>query len=285
MAARDRTEEVLRKIHLLFQKSVPYNNSKRSVIIDKNDMMDLLKQLNDCIYDLLDEYEMTSASRDKAERRQQKQAESMAFDARRKADDIYAASVLYADRSLQEVEAELSATSDGYTAVYEDFMARIKEQKEEIKKNRLDLKSSLQDLIDTQKYMNLIEDENLRLAKEKERLESGKKGSSKGKSKEQAKDKEKEKDFSAIKPEIKVNEEYFRAQGLDVETGEPVSDTNTKEDLPQDEADKIADETIAAVSADLDEEYFKWKDEGKDGSDDKEKSGKKKGFGLFGKKS
>ena len=283
MAARDRTEEVLRKIHLLFQKSVPYNNSKRSVIIDKNDMMDLLKQLNDCIYDLLDEYEMTSASRDKAERRQQKQAESMAFDARRKADDIYAASVLYADRSLQEVEAELSATSDGYTAVYEDFMARIKEQKEEIKKNRLDLKSSLQDLIDTQKYMNLIEDENLRLAKEKERLESGKKGSSKGKSKEQAKDKEKEKDFSAIKPEIKVNEEYFRAQGLDVETGEPVSDT--KEDLPQDEADKIADETISAVSADLDEEYFKWKDEGKDGSDDKEKSGKKKGFGLFGKKS
>ena len=203
--------------------------------------------------------------------------------ARRKADDIYAASVLYADRSLQEVEAELSATSDGYTAVYEDFMARIKEQKEEIKKNRLDLKSSLQDLIDTQKYMNLIEDENLRLAKEKERLESGKKGSSKGKPKEQAKDKEKEKDFSAIKPEIKVNEEYFRAQGLDVETGEPVSDT--KEDLPQDEADKIADETIAAVSADLDEEYFKWKDEGKDGSDDKEKSGKKKGFGLFGKKS
>lgn len=281
MAARERTEEVLRKIHVLFSKSVPYNNSNRNVIIDKNDMMDLLKQLNDCIYDLLDEYEMTSASRDKAERRQQKQAESMVFDARRKADDIYAASVLYADRSLQEVEAELSATSDGYTAVYEEFMARIKEKKEEVKKNRLDLKSSLQDLIDTQKYTNLIEDENLRIAKEKERLESGKKGSSKGKAKDQ--EKEKEKDFSAIKPEIKVNEEYFRAKGLDVETGEPAPEK--KEELPQDDADKIADETIAAVSADLDEEYFKWKDEGKDGSNEKEKSGKKKGFGLFGKKS
>ena len=281
MAARDRTEEVLRKIHVLFSKSVPYNNSKRSVIIDKNDMMDLLKQLNDCIYDLLDEYKMTSASRDKAERRQQKQAESIVFDARRKADDIYAASVLYADRSLQEVEAELAATSDRYTAVYEGFLARIKEQKEEVKKNRLDLKSSLQDLIDTQKYTNLIEDENLRLQKEKERLESGKKGSSKGKAKEQGK--EKEKDFSAIKPEIKVNEEYFRANGLDVETGEPVSEV--KEPLSPDDADKIADETIAAVSADLDEEYFKWKDENKDGSDDKDKSGKKKGFGLFGKKS
>ncbi|MCR5212141.1 MAG: DUF148 domain-containing protein [Lachnospiraceae bacterium] len=281
MAARDRTEEVLRKIHVLFSKSVPYNNSKRSVIIDKNDMMDLLKQLSDCIYDLLDEYEMTSASRDKAERRQQKQAESIVFDARRKADDIYAASVLYADRSLQEVEAELSATADRYAAVYEGFLARIKEQKEEVKKNRLDLKSSLQDLIDTQKYTNLIEDENLRLQKEKERLESGKKGSSKGKAKEQGK--EKEKDFSAIKPEIKVNEEYFRANGLDVETGEPVSEV--KEPLSPDDADKIADETIAAVSADLDEEYFKWKDENKDGSDDKDKSGKKKGFGLFGKKS
>ena len=281
MAARERTEEVLRKIHVLFSKTVPYNNSNRSVIIDKNDMMDLLKQLNDCIYDLLDEYEMTSASRDKAERRQQKQAESMVFDARRKADDIYAASVLYADRSLQEVEAELSSTADGYTAVYEEFMARIKEKKEEVKKNRLDLKSSLQELIDTQKYTNLIEDENLRIAKEKERLESGRKGSSKGKAKEQ--EKEKEKDFSAIKPEIKVNEEYFRAKGLDIETGESVSDE--KKEPSQDEADKIADETIAAVSADLDEEYFKWKDEGKDGSNEKEKSGKKKGFGLFGKKS
>ena len=278
MAARDRTEEVLRKIHVLFSKSVPYNNSKRSVIIDKNDMMDLLKQLNDCIYDLLDEYEMTSASRDKAERRQQKQAESIVFDARRKADDIYAASVLYADRSLQEVEAELSATSDRYAAVYEEFLARIKEKKEEVKKNRLDLKSSLQDLIDTQKYTNLINDENLRLQKEKERLESGKKGSSKGKNKEQ----EKEKDFSAIKPEIKVNEEYFRANGLDIETGEP--EDTVKKPLSPDDADKIADETIAAVSADLDEEYFKWKDENKDGSDDKDKSGKKKGFGLFGKK-
>ena len=281
MAARDRTEEVLRKIHVLFSKSAPYNNSKRTVIIDKNDMMDLLKQLNDCIYDLLDEYEMTSASRDKAERRQQKQAESIVFDARRKADDIYAASVLYADRSLQDVEAELAATAEGYAAVYEEFLARIKEKKEEVKKNRLDLKSSLQDLIDTQKYTNLIEDENLRLQKEKERLESGKKGSSKGKVKEQGK--EKEKDFSAIKPEIKVNEEYFRANGLDVETGEPVSDV--KEPLSPDDADKIADETIAAVSADLDDEYFKWKDENKDGSDDKDKSGKKKGFGLFGKKS
>lgn len=279
MAARDRTEEVLRKIHVLFSKSVPYNNSKRSVIIDKNDMMDLLKQLNDCIYDLLDEYEMTSASRDKAERRQQKQAESIVFDARRKADDIYAASVLYADRSLQEVEAELSATSERYAAVYEEFLARIKEKKEEVKKNRLDLKSSLQDLIDTQKYTNLINDENLRLQKEKERLESGKKGSSKGKNKEQ----EKEKDFSAIKPEIKVNEEYFRANGLDIETGEP--EASVKEPLSPDDADKIADETIAAVSADLDDEYFKWKDENKDGSDDKDKSGKKKGFGLFGKKS
>ena len=280
MAARERTEEVLRKIHVLFSKTVPYNNSNRSVIIDKNDMMDLLKQLNDCIYDLLDEYEMTSASRDKAERRQQKQAESMVFDARRKADDIYAASVLYADRSLQEVEAELSATADGYAAVYEEFMARIKEKKEEVRKNRLDLKSSLQELIDTQKYTNLIEDENLRIAKEKERLESGKKGSSKGKAKDQ--DKEKEKDFSAIKPEIKVNEEYFRAKGLDVETGEPAGEV--KDEPTRDEADKIADETIAAVSADLDEEYFKWKDEGKDGSNEKEKSGKKKGFGLFGKK-
>ena len=46
MGAQDRTEKVLRDIHVLFSKAEPYNGSKKDVIVDKNQMMDLLKELN-----------------------------------------------------------------------------------------------------------------------------------------------------------------------------------------------------------------------------------------------
>ena len=72
MSAQEKTEDVLRRIHILFSKALPYGNSKRTVIIDKNDMMDLLKELNSCMYELQEEYEMTAASRDKADRKQAK---------------------------------------------------------------------------------------------------------------------------------------------------------------------------------------------------------------------
>lgn len=89
MGAREKTEIVLRKIHVFFSKAEPYNGSKRSVVVDKNEMMDLLKELNDCIYEMMDEYELTEQSRDKAERRQKKQADERVFEARKSAEDIY----------------------------------------------------------------------------------------------------------------------------------------------------------------------------------------------------
>ena len=50
MGAQDKTERVLRDIHVLFSKAEPYNGSKRNVVIDKTKMTTLLKELNDCMY-------------------------------------------------------------------------------------------------------------------------------------------------------------------------------------------------------------------------------------------
>ena len=43
MGAQDRTERVLKDIHLLFSKAEPFENSKKKVVINKSEMMDLLK--------------------------------------------------------------------------------------------------------------------------------------------------------------------------------------------------------------------------------------------------
>ena len=103
MSAADRTEKVLRDIHVLFSKAEPYNGSKRDVIVNKNEMMDLLKELNACMYDMIDEHELSQTKKDKANREMQKQGDDIIFAASRKAEDIYAASIMYTDNALNDI--------------------------------------------------------------------------------------------------------------------------------------------------------------------------------------
>ena len=52
-------------------------------------MLDLLSQLNKAIYEIMDEYELTQQSRDRAEREFKKQGDEIVWNASRKAEDIY----------------------------------------------------------------------------------------------------------------------------------------------------------------------------------------------------
>ncbi|GEM_PF-42039 len=301
MSAQEKTEDVLRRIHILFSKALPYGNSKRTVIIDKNDMMDLLKELNSCMYELQEEYEMTAASRDKADRKQAKKNEDMLFEAKRNADDIYAASVMYSDRSLVEVEEGIDAAVEQMNAVHEELLARMEEKKQEVRKNRLELKGTLSDLIDTQKYIHLIEDENARLAKAKAA------GMPTGYAEDEAPM------YADVQPEIIVNQDYFQETGTsmdDIREGAGnVRIVSAKGDAAETGTDtsaagasgsgaasddsvnsagagaaggSLTEEQIKAMSEDLDNDYFNWKDGQADTSEKDEK--KKHSFPFFGKK-
>ena len=83
MGAQDSIEKVLREIHVLFSKAEPYNGSKKNVVVDKNAMMDLLKELNSSMYEMMEEHELTVQSREKANRQHQKQGDDIIFDARK----------------------------------------------------------------------------------------------------------------------------------------------------------------------------------------------------------
>ena len=236
MGAAERTEEVLRDIHVLFSKAQPVEGSKKRVIVEKDRMMELLKKLNDCMYDMMDEYELTVQSREKAGREFKKQGDDIIFDARKNAEDVYAASIIYSDQALSDICDIIDKTRDGMESLHQDMLRQIKARRQMVKDNQYELKSQLQDFIDTQKYMHLIEEENIRRAKEKE-TQGDVPTSSAG-------------EFVAEKPEIRINEDYFRNAGLAVDDDEAA---NT-----QSEAD------LEALSADLDAEYFDWKDGGEE---------------------
>ena len=203
------------------------------------------------MYDMMEEYELTVKSRDKANRQIQKQGDDIIFDAQRKAEDIYAASIMYTDQALDSIQDIIKESQDSIAKIYEDANKRISQEARDVKHNQLELKSHLNDLIDTQKYLKLIDDENMRKLKEQNE------GS--------------EEEFDAPKyaaAEVRIDKEYFARNGIAYEDEEESIDNSQEENL--------------ISSDDLDAEYFKWQEEE---SGDSNKNSGKKGLGnLFGRK-
>lgn len=245
MGAQDNTEKVLRSLHVLLSKSEPYPKEPSKVIIDKQQVLDLLAQLNDCIYQIMDEYELTRSSRDKAEREFQKHGDEIIWDASRKAEDIYAASVLYMDEALNRMQEIMKDAKEKVSSIYSRVDEQMKKEEKAVKTNQLELKSQLQDLVDTEKYLKIIEERNREIEKTK----------NEGKPLE-----EREPNIYADRQtEIKVNQEYLDKLGLSV------VDETQKEITAGDETQKGDDEELkeleAEVRVNLDADYFKWKEE------------------------
>ena len=224
MSAQDKTEKVLRELHVLISKSETYEADTECVIINKKKIVDLLKELAVCMTEIMEEYELTEQGREKAQRENKKIGEEIIEDAKAKAEDVYAASVLYTDEALKRVLTIMQS----------------------------ELKGHLQDLKDTDKYMSIIKERNKKIAKEKK-----------------WKEEEEPAHFTAAKPEIKINRDYFEQQGLSFDEPEAIP--------VEEEKEKAAPQ----INVNLDSEYFKWKETGEQEEVPDIKQPEKKSF--FGK--
>lgn len=245
MSNQDRTEKVLRGLHVLLSKSEPYGKEPSKVIVDKQEMLDLLSELNKCIYDIMDDYELTKQSRDRAEREFRKKGDEIVWDASRKAEDIYAASVMYTDEALSSVNDVISKAGASISEIYAQMNRQLEEQQKVIHRNQLELKSQLQDLVDTEKYLKLIEERNRERQKEKKNPQEAL---------------EETNLYANRQTEIKINREYFEQAGIPLE----------------DEPKEVKESTQPEIKVDLDAEYFQWKEEeNKEGNKKKNSDGKK----------
>ena len=146
-------------------------------------------------------------------------------------------------------------TNESMQQLYEQMNNKVKEQEKLIKKNQLELKATLQDLVDTEKYLTIIEDRNREIQKQKEA----------GKEKKEIL---REKNIYANRQtEIKVNTEYLEKMGYSIDEGveEPAEQADEKPAKPEIEIrvnpdyQKKAEEykPDPELSAQLDAEYFK----------------------------
>ncbi len=253
MSAQDRTEQVLRDIHILFSQSEVYDRATNRVIVDKKEVLNLLQRLNVCIYELMEEHEMTQQSRAAAEREFKRQRDEIVMDASRTAEDVYAGSVMYTDEALCRVQDIMQEAADSVKQIYEKLNADLQKEKANVHRNQSELKSHLEDLRDTNKYMRLIEDRNKEIAKEKAKAK---------------KEEEQPSVYAAIKPEIKINTEYFEKAGIPLVEEEP-------EEVPEEKTETVT----ADVKVNLDAEYFKWKEDAEEPEDKKAEK-----HTLFGKR-
>ncbi len=215
MSSQDKLEKVLRDIHVLISRSESYSQDR--IIVNKQEMFGLIDRLNASIYEIMEEYELTKQSRDKAEREHKKQGDKIIWDASRKAEDIYAASVMYTDEALNHIQAIMDESTEQIRQVQNEMLKGLEEKKQIVRTNQLELKSQLQDLLDTEKYLSLIEERNKEIEREKEK--HGRRFGQKEKSQ-----------FADVKTEIRINKEYFKNAGIDIEEEEDES-TDTQADI------------------------------------------------------
>ena len=226
MSSQDKLEKVLRDIHVLISRSESYSQDR--IIVNKQEMFGLIDRLNASIYEIMEEYELTKQSRDKAEREHKKQGDKIIWDASRKAEDIYAASVMYTDEALNHIQAIMDESTEQIRQVQNEMLRGLEEKKQIVRTNQLELKSQLQDLLDTEKYLSLIEERNKEIEREKEK--HGRRFGQKEKSQ-----------FADVKTEIRINKEYFKNAGIELEN---------EEDEPADmQADISATDEKATTSA------------------------------------
>jgi hypothetical protein len=214
MSAKDKTEEVLRKIHVYLATAEPYPNSSRRVVVDRQDFLALLKELSLCVGDMMDEYEFTQDSREKADRELRKKGEELKNDAKRDAEDIYAASIIYTDQALREIQVSIDSAQKKLTELFDSTRYELDKQINEAKDNQMELISKMEDLKDTNKYLRLIEDENLRIQKEKERDQKTEAESEQYKTQQEG-------------PKITVNMDYLKKMGMAM----PGEEDNDDEDI------------------------------------------------------
>lgn len=263
MGVQDNTEKVLRALHVMLSKGEQYPKEPSKVIVDKQQMLDLLSALNQCMYQMQEKYELTKSSRDKAERDFRKQGDTIIMDASHKAEDIYAASVMYMDEALNHMRDIMKEANENVSKIYADLNEKMDVEQRRIKTNQLELKSQMQDLVDTEKYLKIIEERNRELEKQK----------NEGKLEE-----EEASIYANRQTEIKINQEYLDKLGMSVidETEKEVeADKGVSYADDNDEEDEELKNLQAEIRVNLDADYFQWKEEQEKG-EERASSGKAK---------
>lgn len=304
-----RVEEILKQIHILFAKGETYQNSPDLVILSKTEMFALLQELNEAMYEVLDQYEATTRSKEMARLETEREASEIIAKARIGAEDVQAGSLAYTDTMLDELSLLLDNTTQYIRNQYLEFMAAMDEKQEGLKTDRLQIQEKLKRFHDSESYVKMLEEirEDRAAEKEDDQSNSDKNEVSKKENSGSQAPAADENEFppppKAPEPVIRVNRPgentgvtftTRRSHNKKSKTAPPKS--NRAQAMSEDDYNRLTPEQQEALENstpaygqgytaddfDLDAEYEQFKQENE--AANKKDTLKKSGFKLFNKK-
>lgn len=304
-----RVEEILKQIHILFAKGETYQNSPDLVILSKTDMFALLQELNEAMYEVLDQYEATTRSKEMARLETEREASEIIAKAKIGAEDVQAGSLAYTDTMLDELSLLLDNTTQYIRSQYLEFMAAMDEKQEGLKTDRLQIQEKLKRFHDSENYLKMLEEirEDRAAEKEDDQSNSDKNEASKKENSGSQAPAADENEFppppKAPEPVIRVNRPgensgvtftTRRSHNKKSKTAPPKA--NRVQAMSEEEYNRLSSEQQEALENstpaygqgytaddfDLDAEYEQFKQENE--AANKKDTPKKSGFKLFNKK-
>ncbi|MBO5373495.1 MAG: hypothetical protein J6A75_12390 [Lachnospiraceae bacterium] len=248
MSVQDKMERILREMHIMISRGKVFPEDENFVLVHKKAMQKQLTTLSEVVREMMEIYEVTEESRDRADREAERNRMEMIRNANRQVEDIYAASVIYTDDALGRIQDIIGEAEAATRDILQNLSKEMEEEMRIVRSNQVELKTQLDDMKETGKYLRIIEERNKEIAKEKAKKKNEEKQSKYKGRKAIRTDKETDAEFAVLMPdiEIKINEEYFEKAGLTPD-GLPI-------EMAEEEEDKI---TYEKPEIKINEEYFK----------------------------
>lgn len=156
-------EQIMREIHILFAKAEKLPENQNKIIVDKQIMFQLLERLSHEVYETMDRFEETKVSRQRAKKKREEEEKEALERVSKSAEEIYAASILYSDDTLDELKKTVEDAEEKLKHTYKQIERQMKGYLSYIEENKRELHEQLDQMAQRRLYLQILEEkENLK---------------------------------------------------------------------------------------------------------------------------
>lgn len=281
---QEKLEQIMRQIYLMLSNCEESAYSSEDLIVPKKRIFQLLEELNYTVYDLMEQYEGTVTSRERGLAEHERRMAQIKEEAKGRAEDTYAASLLYAREMFMDMK---KTTEDLCKNLRKEYNAALRSYEESMKflqDNEDSMVAQMNLMMDSKKYLRIIEQQNKEKEKQKNLTEE--------EIKQQEAIREQQAEMAAAEANSELNQKLSAPIVVQVNEQPKVPEgfgkkqNKKKKYAPSQALEETVVEGEGVVSPELpdgdtlDGEYFEWKQE----QEGQEKQAKKGGRKFFGRR-
>lgn len=154
----DKLEQTMKKIHIYLANCKESAYSSEELIVSKKRIFSLLEELNYAVYDVMEEYEVTVAARERGIAQAERLASDIKQDAMLRAEEIHASSLLYTQEAISDLKSAMEYMHEKVRVEYEMMMMNYEERLRFLEQDSMEVLSQLQTKADAKVYLRMLED-------------------------------------------------------------------------------------------------------------------------------